>query len=49
MIGDLDLYRGREQAYVKHFLLSEYVETWAHKVGSHWTVACPRWVIRFQC
>lgn len=37
MIGDLDLYRGREQAYVKHFLLSEYVETWAHKVGSHWT------------
>ncbi|MFT4253071.1 MAG: three-Cys-motif partner protein TcmP [Caulobacter sp.] len=37
MIGDLDLYRGREQAYVKHFLLSEYVETWAHKVGSQWT------------
>ncbi|UDL93340.1 three-Cys-motif partner protein TcmP [Lichenihabitans sp. PAMC28606] len=37
MIGELDLYRGREQAYVKHFLLSEYLETWAHKVGSHWT------------
>jgi three-Cys-motif partner protein len=37
MIGELDLYRGREQAYVKHFLLSEYLETWAHKVGSQWT------------
>ncbi len=37
MIGELDLYRGREQAYVKHFLLSEYLETWGHKVGSHWT------------
>ncbi|MGL4286563.1 MAG: three-Cys-motif partner protein TcmP [Phreatobacter sp.] len=36
MIGELDLYRGREQAYVKHFLLNEYLETWAHKVGSHW-------------
>lgn len=37
MIADLELYKGREQAYVKHFLLNEYLEAWAHKVGSHWT------------
>lgn len=36
MIGELELYKGREQAYVKHFLLSEYLETWAHKIGSKW-------------
>lgn len=36
MIGELGLYQGREQAYVKHFLLSEYLEIWAHKIGSRW-------------
>lgn len=34
MIGDLGRYAGREQAYVKHFLLSEYLEIFAHKIGS---------------
>ncbi len=36
MIGELELYKGREQAYVKHFLLSEYLETWAYKISSQW-------------
>lgn len=36
MIGELKHYQGREQAYVKHFLLSEYLESWAHKVASTW-------------
>ncbi|MBT9472067.1 MAG: three-Cys-motif partner protein TcmP [Pseudomonadota bacterium] len=36
MIGELKDYAGREQAYVKHFLLSEYLESWAHKVSSSW-------------
>lgn len=34
MIGDLERYAGREQAYVKHFLLSEYLEIFAHMIGS---------------
>lgn len=34
MIGDLGRYAGREQAYVKHFLLGEYLEIFAHKIGS---------------
>lgn len=34
MIGDLEQYAGREQAYVKHFLLAEYLEVFAHKIGS---------------
>ncbi|MEN5175901.1 three-Cys-motif partner protein TcmP [Brevundimonas diminuta] len=34
MIGDLSRYAGREQAYVKHFLLGEYLEIFAHKIGS---------------
>lgn len=34
MIGNLGLYSGREQAYVKHFLLSRYLEIFAHKIGS---------------
>ena len=34
MIGNLGRYAGREQAYVKHFLLSEYLEIFAHKIGS---------------
>ncbi|WP_370677096.1 three-Cys-motif partner protein TcmP [Pleomorphomonas sp. PLEO] len=36
MIGELELYKGREQAYVKHFLLGEYLEAWAYKIGSQW-------------
>lgn len=36
VIGELEHYHGREQAYVKHFLLSEYLESWAHKVASTW-------------
>ncbi len=36
VIGELKHYQGREQAYVKHFLLSEYLENWAHKVASTW-------------
>ncbi len=34
MIGDLGRYAGREQAYVKHFLLGGYLEIFAHKIGS---------------
>jgi three-Cys-motif partner protein len=34
LIGELQHYAGREQAYVKHFLLSEYLETFAHKIAS---------------
>lgn len=36
VIGELKHYQGREQAYVKHFLLNEYLESWAHKVASTW-------------
>src|SRR3989442_13950222 len=31
---DLSLYKQREQAYVKHCLLEEYLPEWAYKVGS---------------
>lgn len=34
VLGDLEQYAGREQAYVKHFLLGEYLEVFAHKIGS---------------
>jgi three-Cys-motif partner protein len=33
---DLTNYEGREQAYVKHYLLDRYLPDWAHKVGSAW-------------
>lgn len=33
---ELSDYRGREQAYVKHCLLEEYLPDWAYKVGSAW-------------
>jgi three-Cys-motif partner protein len=33
---DLSNYVGREQAYVKHCLLEEYLPEWAYKVGSAW-------------
>jgi three-Cys-motif partner protein len=33
---DLTKYAGREQAYVKHRLLEEYLSHWGYKVGSSW-------------
>lgn len=33
---DLTNYTGREQAYIKHCLLEEYLPEWAYKVGSAW-------------
>lgn len=33
---DLALYAEREQAYVKHCLLEEYLVDWAYKVGRKW-------------
>jgi three-Cys-motif partner protein len=33
---DLSLYEGREQAYVKHCLLEEYLPDWGYKIGSTW-------------
>lgn len=33
---DLSAYRGREQAYVKHCLLEEYLPTWGYKISSAW-------------
>ena len=32
---DFSHYEGREQAYVKHCLLDEYLPDWAYKVGEH--------------
>ena len=31
-----ELYAGREQTQVKHFILQKYLERFAFKVGSHW-------------
>ena len=33
---DLSHYKGREQAYIKHQLLAEYIRPWAYKVSSKW-------------
>jgi three-Cys-motif partner protein len=33
---DLSNYEGREQAFVKHYLLERYLPDWAYKVGSKW-------------
>src|SRR5258708_5674053 len=33
---DLSNYEGREQAFVKHYLLERYLPDWAYKVGSRW-------------
>ena len=33
---DLSAYEGREQAYIKHCLLEEYLPEWGYKVGSQW-------------
>lgn len=40
MIGELQHYAGREQAYVKHFLLSDYLETFSHKIASGFAEIC---------
>ena len=29
-------YRGREHAYIKHYLLAEYLSRWGYKIGSKW-------------
>jgi len=34
--ADLSAYKGREQAYVKHYLLEKYLAPLAYKVGSAW-------------
>jgi three-Cys-motif partner protein len=34
--ADLSRYHGREQAYVKHYLLEKYLPDWAYKVGTKW-------------
>lgn len=34
--ADLSAYRGREQAYVKHYLLEKYLTPLAYKVSSKW-------------
>ena len=34
--ADLSAYTGREQAYVKHYLLEKYLAPLAYKVGSAW-------------
>jgi three-Cys-motif partner protein len=34
--ADLSAYTGREQAYVKHYLLEKYLTPLAYKVGSKW-------------
>lgn len=31
-----ELYTGREQTLVKHFILQKYLERFAYIVGSHW-------------
>lgn len=33
---DLTNYRGREHAYIKHYLLAEYLPRWVYKTGSKW-------------
>ncbi len=33
---DLTLYKGREQTYVKHYILEEYLGRFAHIIGWYW-------------
>ena len=33
---DYALYAGREQAFIKHCLLEQYLPEWAWKIGSQW-------------
>jgi hypothetical protein len=35
--ADLSHYQGREEAYVKHYLLEKYLPDWAYKVGRNGT------------
>ena len=35
MIGD-EIYEGREQTLVKHFILKKYLERFAHIIGYYW-------------
>ena len=35
---DPEIYAGREQTLVKHFILQKYLERFAHIVGSKWDV-----------
>jgi three-Cys-motif partner protein len=35
-MSDQELYVGREQTLVKHFILQKYLERFAHIVGAHW-------------
>src|SRR5262249_37873091 len=35
-MSDEELYVGREQTLVKHFILRKYLERFAHIIGSHW-------------
>lgn len=35
---DSEIYAGREQTLVKHFILQKYLERFAQIVGSHWSV-----------
>jgi three-Cys-motif partner protein len=37
-MSDGELYAGREQTLVKHFILQKYLERFAYIVGSHWDV-----------
>lgn len=34
--ADISNYKGREQAYIKHYLLEQYLPEWAYKVGRAW-------------
>lgn len=34
--AELSNYKGREQAYIKHYLLERYLPVWGFKVGSKW-------------
>jgi three-Cys-motif partner protein len=33
---DLAAYKGREQAFIKHCLLEDYLSSWSYKIGSAW-------------
>ena len=33
---DLAAYAGREQAYIKHCLLENYLPDWGYKIGQAW-------------
>jgi three-Cys-motif partner protein len=35
-MSEQDLYGGREQTQIKHFILRKYLERFAHIIGSRW-------------